>query len=52
MVGSVVWDVAAVVLIVFAPVALVVADCFGNTILAAMERRRRRVGLRAASPRK
>jgi len=42
MVGGMLWDVAAVVLIVFTPLVLVVADCFGNTILAAMERRRGR----------
>jgi hypothetical protein len=47
MVGSMVWDIAAVMLIVIAPLALVVSDCFGNTILAAMERRRRRTGLPA-----
>jgi hypothetical protein len=42
MVGcmSVWWDIAAVMLIVVTPLALIVSDLFGRTILAAVRRRR------------
>jgi cytochrome c oxidase assembly factor CtaG len=42
MVGRmVVWDIAAILLIVATPLVLIVADRFGNMILAAVQRRRR-----------
>jgi hypothetical protein len=46
MVGSSigVWDIAAILFIVFTPLALVAAD-YGSMILAAVRRRQRRIRL-------
>jgi hypothetical protein len=35
-----VWDIAAVMLIIVTPLAVIASDLFGSTILAAVQRRR------------
>ncbi len=51
MVGSmVVWDIAAILLIVATPLVLIVADRFGSMILAAVQRRRRQRWIRHHPP--